>query len=317
MICHIGLKSDPVEYRYSYEWLFTLMEKLDLHHLQLGTFFELYRLPDRYFTRLRKQAEDHGVQISSCFTSHRELGGFFSQDPDFHAVARSGFRRLAEIGVLLGAPSVGANPGSILRDQMETKESAQECYHTAMTEIAEYAAQLGLEVLTLEPMSASAEPPTAMAEITRFMERLNPGQSSAQPTAFAGTSGDARTVPVYLCSDIAHGYADESGVVIESNMELFEHSIPWMWEFHIKNTDLRFDSTFGFGPEELERGIVDLKLLAQLISTNTHRFPRHEIVGYLELGGPKLGRDYSDPLLEDMLTASVMAVRERFLTAMV
>jgi hypothetical protein len=45
MKIELGIKSDPVEYRYSYEWLFRIMEQENVTHLQLGTFFELYQLP--------------------------------------------------------------------------------------------------------------------------------------------------------------------------------------------------------------------------------------------------------------------------------
>ena len=50
MKIQLGIKSDPVEYRYSYEWLFRIMEQENIKNLQLGTFFELYQLPDEWFT---------------------------------------------------------------------------------------------------------------------------------------------------------------------------------------------------------------------------------------------------------------------------
>jgi sugar phosphate isomerase/epimerase len=292
--------------------LFKLLELQEVRNLQLGTFFEMYSLPDRYFVRLRKQAEDHGVRILSCFTAHRELGGLLSSDPDLQEVARRNYRRFIDIGALVGATSVGSNPGSILRDQMDTKHTAQEHYFRAMGELARYAAEAGLEALTLEAMSAIAEPPTTPGEITCFMERLNPRRDDTAAAAEAATG----VVPVYVCSDTAHGYADESGDVVHSNMELFEHAIPWMWEFHLKNTDARYDSTFGFGPDDARRGIVDLQSVAELVNRNADRFPRKDIVGYLEIGGPKLGRDYSDGLLAEQLTASITAIKEQLLPAL-
>ena len=73
----IGVKSDPIQYRYTYEWLFDLMKEQKVRYLQLGSFFELYMLEDSFFTDLRNLAERRGVEIRSCFTAHRELGGFF------------------------------------------------------------------------------------------------------------------------------------------------------------------------------------------------------------------------------------------------
>ena len=98
---HLGLKTDPIEYRYSYEWLFRLLAEEGVRHVQLGTFFEIYQLGDEAFTRLRSQAEDFGLTISSVFTAHRELGGFFRNDPGWEAVARRNFERLIEVGALL------------------------------------------------------------------------------------------------------------------------------------------------------------------------------------------------------------------------
>ncbi len=74
----LGVKTDPTQYRYSYEWLFRLLAEEGITLVQLGTFFEIYQLPDEYFVQLRRQAEDVGVRISSIFTAHRELGGFFT-----------------------------------------------------------------------------------------------------------------------------------------------------------------------------------------------------------------------------------------------
>ena len=300
MNVQIGIKSDPIEYRYGHEWLFKLMERLGVHYLQLGSWFEMYSLPDRYFIRLRDQAADHGVLIPSCFSARRELGGFVSPDPDVQAVTRVSYRRLIEIGVLVGAESVGAGVGAIPRDRMDTKQEAMERCMPAMSEMAEYAGQAGLKTITIEPMSSLAEPPSTPDEITGFMERLNAdGEESV-------------SVPVYYCSDVSHGLADESGSVVHSHMELFEHAIPWMWEFHFKNTDARFESTFGFGPADSQRGIVDLDAVAECIRDNGERFPREAIVGYLEIPGPKLGRDYSDGLLEGQLTESIETIKRYF-----
>ena len=118
----LGIKTDPIEYRYSYDWLFRLMAEEGVELAQLGSFFEGYQLPDEFFRDLRRRAADHGVRIVSTFTAHRELGGFFRDDgPGWVAVARRNFERAIEIGALLGARSVGSNPGAVLRDRMGTK----------------------------------------------------------------------------------------------------------------------------------------------------------------------------------------------------
>ena len=120
------------------------------------------------------------------------------------------------------------------------------------------------------------------------------------------------TVPLHLCGDISHGIADSEGRVVHDNWSLFEMQIPWMREFHFKNTDAIFNSTFGFSPEECSRGIVDLGRLKGLIDANAGRFPCGEVTGYLEIGGPKLGREYSDMHLERMLVESLQALKAVF-----
>jgi ribulose-phosphate 3-epimerase len=95
-------------------------------------------------------------------------------------------------------------------------------------------------------------------------------------------------------------------------MELFEVGIPLMNEFHFKNTDAIYGSTFGFNPEEKKKGIVDLRAFKALCDRNASKWPVEEVVGYLEIMGPKLGRDYSDPLLGDELRASLRAIKEVF-----
>jgi sugar phosphate isomerase/epimerase len=302
MKLRIGVKSDPVEYRYSYEWLFSLLQNEGVEFLQLGSSFEFYLVDDRYFTALRELAEDHGVSIRSCFTAHRELGGAFTGDPYLEDVARRAYARYVEIGALLGADYVGSNPGAVYRDRMHTKEQGTECYLNHMKEMMGFAKSKGVMGLTVEPMSCSAEPPTTPLEIARYMSEL---------AAYHHARPDT-TVPVHLCGDISHGFADAQRRVIHGNAELFKIGIPHMVEFHFKNTDDHFESTFGFSHDECKRGIVDLHELKDLIFDNTARWPVAEVTGYLEIGGPKLGRDYSDRDLGRSLVDSLAALRSVF-----
>lgn len=298
----LGIKSDPIHYRYSYDWLFDLMNELDLRYLQLGSFPELYTLADGFFLSLKERAAGRGVAIKSCFTSYRELGGFFSGDRYLQRVSRGNYERYIEIASLVGADSVGSNPGSVYRDRLETKEQGIRIYLDNMKELMVLACDKGLKFLSIEPMSCLAEPPSLPDELDHMFGTLD---------AHHRERGGA-TVPVYVCADISHGLADSSGRVIHDNWSLFEYQIPYMAEFHIKNTDARFDSTFGFSPEEVPRGIVDLSRLREIIARNRDKFPCDQIIGYLELGGPKLGRDYSDHLLRDKIVESITHIRYCF-----
>lgn len=180
------------------------------------------------------------------------------------------------------------------------EESAIERYLASMNELREFAGRHRLEALTIEPMSCLAEPPTTSAEILAFMRYFQEKDGEQRLSA----------IPVLLCGDISHGYADEDGVVVESNVDLLEISLPYMGEFHFKNTDHQFSATFGFGSAERSRGIVDLDETINLILTRRDTWPVSQLIGYLELPGPKLGRDYSDKRLSAQLSESVSAIQK-------
>ena len=299
MTFHLGIKSDPIEYRYSYEWLFELMQELGLRYVQIGSTFELYWVEDAWLADLRERAARRGVTIRSCFTSHRELGGFLSGEPALERAARRAYERYIHVASVLGADCVGGNLGSVLRDRMETKPAGIAVYLRHMKELMVLARDRGLKALHLESMSCLAEPPSLPEETQSILGEL---------AAYHAAHQDA-TVPLRLCSDISHGYADAEGRVVHDNWSRFEHEVPWMGEFHIKNTDALFDATFGFSKGEQSRGIVDLARFRDLLEANRDRFPVEEVVGYLETGGPKLGRDYSDHRLADMLRESIRSIR--------
>ncbi len=299
----LGVKTDPIETRYSYEWLFDLLAEEGIRFVQLGSFFELYHLPESYFVEVREKAAQRGLRIKSVFTAHRELGGFFYDDPRMERVARANFEKLIHVGAALGADYVGSNPGAVLRDHPEAKERGIDCYLGHMKELQELASQLGLHALTMEPMSCMAEPPSTSGEMRTMVGALNDHHRAHMH----------RTVPVYLCGDISHGIADANQQVVHSNVDLFRAGIPMMAEFHFKNTDAVFNSTFGFSEPERVRGIVDLGEIRRIACEEcADQWPVDEVVGYLEIGGPKIGRDYSDPLLADHLRESLAELKSVF-----
>ena len=142
----LGMKSDPVEYRYSYDWLFDLLGRCQIPYLQLGSSFEFYTVDDAYFLELRELAERKGIRIKSCFTSHRELGGFLTNNPHLEKVARQNYERYIHVGSLLGADYVGSNPGAVYRDQMAYKPRGIECYLTHMKDLMQgWIHQVGID----------------------------------------------------------------------------------------------------------------------------------------------------------------------------
>lgn len=302
MSIQLGLKTDAIETRYSFPWLFDLLAEEGIQNVQLGSFYELYVLEDSYFSDLRHEAESRGLRIKSVFTAHRELGGFFVGDPRMERAARKGFERLIEVAALVGADYVGSNPGAVYRDKAGLKDAGTATYLRHLKELSRRAKHLGLKALTMEPMSCLAEPPTTPEEMRHYIGEMQ-ADHDAHP---------ADTVPAYLCGDISHGLCDDKKNVIYSNINLFLAGLPMMAEFHFKNTDEIFSSTFGFNEEEQKRGIVNLVELRKLCDRHAAEWPVHDVVGYLEISGPKTGRDYTDPHLGKELRASLRAVKSAF-----
>jgi sugar phosphate isomerase/epimerase len=302
MKVHVGVKSDPIESRYSYEWLFDLMRGLGLHRMQLGTTYNVFTAADDYFRELRRSAEKREIAISSVFSARRDLSGFASGNPLLEEASVKGWKRLIEVGALCGAEVSGSNGFFLLRDQTHMRETGVATFLKYIKLLLPCAKKAGLKALTVEPMSSLYEYPSTPEELETLFKALAPFLAEHQAT----------TVPLLLCSDISHGVADAERKVVYDNWSLFEHQVPWMWEFHFKNTDVAFDSTFGFSPAERARGIVDLHRLNALIQRNADRFPVKEIVGYLEINGPKTGRDYADLKLESALVQSLEALNAVF-----
>lgn len=298
----LGAKTDPIERRHSFAWFFRILQEEKIPCVQLGTFFELYQLPDAFFRDLRARAADFGLEISSVFTSHRELGGFFLGDPAWETVARRNFERLVDVAGIVGARTVGSNPGSVPRDLMELKAGGISSYLRHAKELLHRCHDAGVSALLLEPMSSVAEPPSSPEEIRAMLEDLL-SYHRARPEGTAAPG---------VCFDVSHGCAGREGAPRHSPLDLLEASIPYVWDLHLKNTDARLERTFGFGEAEASRGVVDLAAVRDRLLAAGDRLPVREVVAYLELPGPKLGRDASDARLEADLRESLRHVREVF-----
>jgi len=94
---------------------------------------------------------------------------------------------------------------------------------------------------------------------------------------------------------------------------LFEASLPWLYEIHLKNTDHRYHSTFGFEPANLEKGIIDVREFRRVLLERANEVPVDTMVGYLEIGGPKHGRDFTDGELEGQLRQSLQYLKSTWL----
>ncbi|MCS7261736.1 MAG: hypothetical protein NZ765_13340, partial [Anaerolineae bacterium] len=85
---------------------------------------------------------------------------------------------------------------------------------------------------------------------------------------------------------------------------LLQTALPHTYALHLKNTDQYYEATLGFTEEERERGIIQIAAVRELVLAHADQIPVDTLVGYLEVSGPKLGRDYSDHKLEKQLRES-------------
>jgi hypothetical protein len=300
MKVNIGVKSDLIESRYSFDWLFGIMTDCGVDRMQFGCSISTYLADDEYFRGLRRRAERKGIRITSVFSVMLEFGGFASGDPLLAAATLRMWERLIRVASLLGAGMAGTNASIAMRDKPQGREEGIRRFHLEARALLAAAKREGLTALTTEPMSSVWEYPSTPDEIRELAEDLAAYHAEHEQT----------TVPFLYCGDISHGVANREKRVVHDNWDLFALEIPWMGEFHFKNTDAIFNSTFGFGPGERARGIIDLARLAALIEANAGRFPLPEVTGYLEISGPKLGRDYTDCDAGEALLESIAALQE-------
>lgn len=152
---------------------------------------------------------------------------------------------------------------------MALKSDGIRCYLNHMKELMVHARHCGVTTLTLEPMSCLAEPPTLPDEMRRMAEELLAHHRENPET----------TASVGYCTDVAHGYADENGVVRYDNFQLLEANLPYLQEIHLKNTDAKFDKTFGFSEEERARGIVNVAEVRDFLLARAEIIPVRSLTG--------------------------------------
>ncbi|MCX7030892.1 MAG: hypothetical protein NTU62_12355, partial [Spirochaetes bacterium] len=147
MTVHVGVKSDPIENRYSFDWLFGLMAEQHVGWLQLGSSFPFFHADAEWFRDLSRKAERRGIRIESTYSSYREMTGFFTADPHLEAASRLAWERLIRVAAWVGASSAGSSCGSVLRDIPGEKEPGLARWFRHMKELSRTAKAAGLSSL--------------------------------------------------------------------------------------------------------------------------------------------------------------------------
>jgi ribulose-phosphate 3-epimerase len=225
-----------------------------------------------------------------------------SENEEYTQVTVNNYKRLIQIAEIVGSSSAGSSMGGVLRDRMRYRDRGIEAYIEGIQELMHYAEEHGIGWLTTELMSSFAEPPCSAEEMTEIGSRLS-HYHERHPD---------RTSRYGFCADISHGWVNENMEELQNNEDYFHAAAPYLYEFHFKNTDRIYHETFGFERENLKKGIVDVRKIRSILFQNQDKIPVNPIVGYLELPGPKLGRDYSDIQLDRMLRESLRHIKKEF-----
>ena len=179
------------------EWIRIVGEDLNLRVVQLTADLLNVDLPAsivlRHVSKINKFCQRYDVQITSTFTgAFTRVNHLAHPDPEIRSHWVSWFKKFVDLSVDVGAEMMGSHFGiftahdnnyPILRATRRKENIA------AWHEIAEYARDRGLKMLTWEPMSISREQGETINEARRLQDDVN-----------AGTP-----LPFGICLDVDHG----------------------------------------------------------------------------------------------------------------
>ena len=280
----LGVRIDPTEDLYSYEWILQLMQEEEIRCAQLASFFGLYQLTDASVLELKARAEHFGVSFTSISAVHRELCGLFRPEKEYQRIATGIFERLVDIGALLEANSVGINVPMVPRHG-DTRQEQQDGFRVRLgrlKDLVHRAQERGIDTLTVEHTTLDQ----------RIAEELDADGTCTQiEAATIRYSFDTRS----MATD-----------------RMLTHVVPQLHELHLRNTDLNLLGTFGFSERDRTVGIVDIPKLRQLLVSQPGGPHQRWITGYAEVAGPKPGGSHLDKTIQRANRESLRYLRETF-----
>ncbi|HST41545.1 MAG TPA: TIM barrel protein [Conexibacter sp.] len=207
------------------------------------------------FRRVRAEAEQNGVAISSAFTG----AGTYAQnmlghpDPVLRAASERWYERAIKAAAALGAPAVGGHVGALsVREAADPalRAAAIERTVAAVLRIADHAAAAGVDCLLWEIMPVAREYPATMDEVQELMERLEPRAA----------------VPVRLCLDVGHACRDGADATERDPYAWLERLGPWARSIHLQQSDGVADRHWPFTPAHNAEGIIDPERVMALVA---------------------------------------------------
>ena len=179
------------------EWIRIVGEDLDLRVVQLTSdMLNVDLSPSiliKQVSKINKLCNQYNVEIASTFTgAFTRVNHLAHPDPEIRAHWIAWFKRFVDLSVDLGAETMGSHFGIFTAhddSHQTTREKRRTDNINAWHEVALYARNKGLKMLTWEPMSISREQGETLEEARRLQDDVNNGSP----------------LPFGICLDVDHG----------------------------------------------------------------------------------------------------------------
>ena len=185
--------------------------------------------------------QEHDVKVTSIFTSaFTRINHLMHPDEEARKIYIQFLRRLFEIGAKLGAKSGGSHFGIMTFTDYEDIDRRKFLIDEGVKNwqtVSQYAADLGFEFITFEPMSVEREMANTVGESLYLMDRVN----------------EKASVPMRLIIDVGHApHPDE------------RDPYPWLEKagkyspiVHLQQTQLGKSMHWPFTKEYNDKGIIE------------------------------------------------------------
>ena len=235
-------------------WAQLVGEQMGLHSVQLVSDLLHPFWPDDVLARqtsaVREATARYDIHVHSLMTGtfSRTNHLMFPQD-ELRALWMGFFRRFVDLGVALGAHSVGSHFGVLSMHDVSHVDRYRARVDEAIRlwqELSFYARERGLDYLYFEPMSVPREMGYTISQARALYDRVN---------AHAG-------VPVYMCLDVGH-----------APHPLERDPYAWLEALgayaplvHLQQTEAGHSRHWPFTPEYNAQGIVDARRVLEILA---------------------------------------------------
>jgi len=235
-------------------WAQLVREQMGLTSVQLVSDLLHPFWPDEVLQRqteaVRRATERYGIEVHSLMTGtfSRTNHLLYPQD-ELRELWFGFFKRFVDLGVALGAHSVGSHFGILSVRDVSDPDRYRARVDEAVRlwqELSFYARERGLAYLYYEPMSVPREMGYTISQARSLYERVN---------ARVG-------VPVYLCLDVGHA----AHPLERDPYEWLAELAPYAPIVHLQQTEAGYSRHWPFVDEYNTRGIVDARRVLDILS---------------------------------------------------